>query len=215
MSVKLRYVELEANKVFNWLNPQNITCWLAYYDWHKTWWEPETVERRKRFGEIWTNEFDKITNHFSKLEKSIRDDGIIYPINTATGPLRDAYLGEVVNSPIVFPPEYYDDISKSIYSHTFGGSRLTIAQKHNITVPCIVHDFSNLFEDAEEVTQGNMEKWFANDYIFASGTPYLRLKKHSHIGAGKYSGMNNETRIAQQEAKRITKEKIDEQYNLS
>ncbi len=208
MAVKLRYVELEPERIFNWLDPKNITCWLAYHEWHDTWWSEETIKLREQFGKIWTEEFDKITGHFSKLEESILKDGIHHPINTASGQLRDTFLNKKVESPIVFPPEYYSNIENSIYTHTFGGSRLTIAQKHNIRVPCVVHDFSNLFENCEEVTARNYIKWFSNHYKFVNSTPYLRLTHHSHLTA-EYSGMNNKTREAQKKATELTKAKIN------
>lgn len=208
MSVKLRYVELDPDRIFNWLNPKNITCCLAFPEWHDTWWEPATIEHREEFGKIWTEEFDKITGHFSKLEESILKDGIHHPINTAGGQLRDIYLNDTVDSSIVFPPEHYKNIEKSIYTHTFGGSRLTIAQKYNIKVPCVVHDFSKLFEDCEEVTIKNYTKWFSNNYKFVTSTPYIRLIFHTHLN-GQYSGMTNKTKEAQQAATKITKVKIN------
>ncbi len=209
MVVKLRYVELEPNRIFNWLNPMNVTCWCAYHGWQDTWWEPETVKRREEFGRIWTEEFDKITGHFSKLEESILTDGVRHPINTVSGRLRDAYLNNPGDSLVAFPPEYHSNINETIYTHTFGGSRLTIAQRHDIVIPCVVHDFENLFEDCEEVTRDNYKKWFSDNYSFAPSTPYLRLQRHSHIEEAKYSGMNNNTRLAQREATRLAKEIID------
>ncbi len=215
MSVILRYVELEPDKIFNWLDPMNITCWLAFHEWHDTWWSDETVKMRKEFGKIWTEEFDKITGHFSKLEESILKDGILHPVSTVSGQLRDVLLNKKVESPIVFPPHYYKDISKSVYTHTCGGSRVTIAQRHNIKVPCAVHDFENIFNTSEQITAGNYKKWFGNNYTFVSSTPYIRVRTHSHIEDKKYSGMTADTKAAQKTATANTKEKINAQCSLS
>jgi len=206
--MKLRYVELEPDKIFNWLNPKNITCWIAYPELQNVWWEPETLKIREEFGKIWTEEFDKITGHFSKLEKSMLRDGFHHPISAVTGRPLDMYLtsNKEMNN---FPPELQADIQNAIYSHTFGGSRLTIAQKHNIMVPCAVHDFENLFEDGEEITTKNYTKWFSNNYSFVAATPHLRIRIHSHISDLRYNGMTGETRSAQAQAVKIAKEKMN------
>jgi len=209
MNVKLRYVELEPDRIFNWLNPMNITCWNAYPEWHDTWWYSETVEKRVLFGKIWTEEFDKTTGHFSKLEESILKDGIHHPINTASGRLRDVLLKKEVDSPIVFPPKCYENINDTIYTHTFGGSRLTVAQKHNIKVPCVVHDFSNLFTNEHQVTIKNYKEIFNDNYRFVHSTPYVRLSKHSHIPDGKYNGMTGDTKAAQRTATENAKGKMN------
>jgi len=209
MSVKLRYVELEPNKVFNWLDPKNITCWLACHDWHDTWWSEETIKLREEFSKIWSEEFDKITGHFSRLEESILKDGILHPISTVSGQLRDVLLNKKVDSPIAFPPEYYNDITKSIYTHTCGGSRLTIAQRHNIMIPCAVHDFENLFENEAEITAGNYKKWFGDNYMFVGSTPYIRVRTHTHIQDSKHSGMTPATKQAQLTATAKAKEMMN------
>ncbi len=206
MIVKLRFVELEANKIFNWLNPMNVTCWCAFHEWHSTWWEPETVNRREHFAKIWTEEFDKITGHFSRLEESIQKDGMHHPINAVSGSFRCAHLKDQVNSTIAFPPELQARPNETIYSHTFGGSRLTIAQKYGMTVPCAIHDFENLFNEQPEITAQNYKEWFGDSYIFTTNTPYLRIRSHTHITEAKYSVMNNETRKAQRAATQIAKE---------
>jgi len=204
----LRYVELSPDKIFNWLNPINITCWNAYPEFHNTWWEKDTLKIRKKFGEIWTEEFDKITGHFTKLEESILKDGILHPINCVTGHPRDMYLKEKIDINH-FPPWTHENIKDVVYSQTFGGSRLTIARKHNIKVPCVIHDFSNLFDNCEEVNIGNYKKWFGDNYSFLQSAPHIRLHQHSHISTGIYSGMTQETRKAQNLAVLNTKEIID------
>jgi len=208
-SIKLRFVELKPNRIFNLLDPKNLTCWLACPALHDNWNEPKTLELREEFGKFYTEEFDRITQHFTKLEKSILKDGILHPINAASGSLRDATLRGIDVSD-VFPFKTNNDIKNAVYSHTFGGSRLTIAQKHNIMVPCVVHDFSNLFEDCEEVTINNFQKWFGHsNYMFIDQLPRVRLKTHCHINDTRYNGMTGQTKFAQKDAIACAKEKID------
>lgn len=205
MTVKLRYVELKPTKIFNWLDPKNITSWNAYPELRNKWWEANTLRIREEFGKHFTEEFDKLTNHFTKLEASMVKDGIIHPISVVTGHLRDMYLAKPREIEFL-PPEKRDNMESLIYTHTFGGSRLSIAQKHNLIVPCVVHDFSNLFEDCEEVTASNYKKWFGDNYMFTSATPRIRLRKHSHLVDGKYTNMGHDTKTAQNEAARRAKE---------
>ncbi len=55
----------------------------------------------------------------------------------------------------------------------------------------------------------NYTNWFGSNYTFVCATPYVRLRRHSHIVDEQYSGMNNETRKAQREASRKAKAIMD------
>lgn len=210
--MKLRYVELHSNRIFNWLGPFNViargVC-KQRPDLLNTWWSDETIQLRKTIAEVWVEEFDNITKHFSQLEESIKENGILSPISLVSGPMRDQYLKSTKNSLDGVPPELRIEPAQILYNQPFGGSRIMIAQKLNIkNIPCVVHDFSDLFPEAEEVTRKNYSKWFdIKQYSFVNSPPYIRLMKHSHID-GTYSGMNQHTRNAQQTAIRITKEKL-------
>jgi len=208
MSVKLRYIELPAKRIFNWLNPMNVTCWNAFPTWKSTWWDSRTVGLREKFGRIWTTEFDKITGHFTELEKSVAISGIKHPISVVSGCFRNAMLSKCISAENVFPPEYANKNNQMLYTHTFGGSRLTIAQQNNINVPCVVHDFANIFDDMPEVTSENFKQWFDDKYIFTNIAPFIRIRTHSHITNPVYKTFNNNTRNAQKIAIDIAKSQI-------
>lgn len=198
--MKLRYVEIELSKIYNRLAIENITCWQCMTQWHDTWFEPETVKLRNQFADIWREEFDKILPHFNKLEQSIPVDGIKSPISIISGPPRDQFL----KSPNYdarghYPPQYYSNFDDLLLVHPFGGSRVTIAEKLGIEkIPCVVHDFSDMFPDDPEVSRANYKNWFGDQYLFYVQTPHIR------DGA-----MNNQHRNAQREVTRIAKEKMD------
>jgi len=199
--MKLRYVELEPSRLFNWLGPENVTAFGHVKQWRPTWWEVETVELRNQFAKLWTEEFDKITQHFSTLEASIRKVGLQRPVSTISGCPRDQFLRKPSKELLqFFPPQYHTCPDTLVYTQPFGGSRVTIARRLGIRVPCVVHDFSNLFPNAPEVTRGNFRQWFGTDYSFSSATPYVRLSRHSHIPKGRYNSINNATREAQRTA---------------
>ena len=205
MTVKLRFVELYPYEIFNWLDPMNITAWNAFPEFHNRWWDKNIIEIRKQFGKFWTEEFDKITGHFTKLEESILKDGIHHPVCIVSGIPKDDYFKCDL---YLFPESQLKKKEKMLHSRVFGGSRLSIAQKHNLKVPCVVHDFSNIFEDNEEITEKNYNKYFGNNYNYASSIPRIRLRQHSHIKNGKYAMFTQETRNAQQIALKKAKERI-------
>lgn len=76
---------------------------------------------------------------YSKLEKHILGYGIKNPIVVS--------LGFCPKSLIKFIPEdKSDDYLNHFICDRHGGSRLFIAQKHNLPIPCIVIDFNSFFE---------------------------------------------------------------------
>ena len=77
---------------------------------------------------------------YNKLEKSILKDGFINPIMINVGfcPwISRRYL----------PKEMAKDSNKILVCCKWGGSRLYIAHKHNLDVPCIISDFIDRFEE--------------------------------------------------------------------
>ena len=69
-------------------------------------------------------QMEKECQFFSKLEKSILNQGF--------------------RNPIVITANSKIDIQSR-----YGGSRLMFAQKHDLNIPCIIADFDNVFPDAE------------------------------------------------------------------
>jgi len=69
-------------------------------------------------------QLEKLQKFFTKLEISI--------------------LGEGFRNPIVISAK-----SKSDVALRYGGSRLMIAQKHNLDIPCIIVDFDNVFPNSK------------------------------------------------------------------
>ena len=68
--MNLRYVELPPNRIFNKLSPDNQPAWSKLHEYfNQSWWTPKVLEIRKRFGEIWVEEFDKLTKHFILQEE--------------------------------------------------------------------------------------------------------------------------------------------------
>ena len=209
--MKLRYVEISPDKIFNWLDPFNITAKWACKAITGDWWSERNILIRKDFANTWTTEFDKITGHFTDLEESIKEKGILTPVCIDSGPPRGKYL-----KPHHFNPMMQKDLSHALFTHTFGGSRLTIANKLRIEkVPCIVYDYANMFPDTPEVTSDNYKQWFGNEYGCSGNPPRIRVMHSSHMKNKKYDGMNGATKKAQQKAADIAMKKTYKKFGLT
>ena len=80
---------------------------------------------------------DKQMGFFAKLEKSILRDGFRNPI--------------VISA------------SKKKITTRYGGSRLMVAQKHNLHIPCIIADFDELFPDAVRLNgEAEIRKYYTD-----------------------------------------------------
>ncbi len=174
--MKLRYVELPTERIFNWLDPFNVTAKWACKSITGDWWSEQNVAIRRYFADAWTEEFDKLTGHFTKLEKSIKEEGIRTPILTLSGPPLGKYV-----KPFHYRPEEQDDLSRVIRTNMFGGSRLTLARKLGIDkIACAVEDNANLFSNEPEITARNYRQWFGNEYAM-SGNQLRAKSMSSHI----------------------------------
>ena len=203
------YVELPADRIFNRLGPTNQIAWRFLEEYHNTWWEEETIAIRERVAQVWIKEYDKVKDHFGKLEKSIGEVGILSPVSIIGGPIRNPHLTKVNGGYTNFiPPQYQNDLDNLLYTAPFGGSRIYVAEKLGIkTIPCAVHDFSNIFPDAPEINKDNVHNWFGREYVFTLSPPHIRCMD-----------MNESCREAQQAANKNTKiilEQQNDQCSLS
>jgi hypothetical protein len=91
--------------------------------------------------------FDRRTGHYSRLEESIRRDGIWNPVMLTTGRLKRRGEYEL-------PPAVRADPARVVCEYV-GGSRLLVAARLGLDVPAIVNDGANLFPDADPVRRGS------------------------------------------------------------
>jgi len=181
----LRYAVVKPDRIFNWLGMMNVTSWVFFPELRKTWWSEDTVATRQRIQQLYIKYFDEVTGHFTALENSLRTEGFHAPVNTCTGLPRDMWLKNVF-PPKSVPPENQSDSDNVLFTHTFGGSRVIIAQKLGIDIPCIIYDFTGAFSDAEKITTpAQLKAKFPNSY--QTGTPQVfpvaRAISHTHINA--------------------------------
>lgn len=96
-------------------------------------------------AEEYIAKLNKRNNFYIKLEASILEEGFRNPILVNAGfcqPRKVCFLST----------EMQDDSKKILFCHSNGGSRLWIATKFDLTIPCIVSDFIDRFENEVEIT---------------------------------------------------------------
>lgn len=128
---KVRYALLDSTTIFNCVGPDSLDI-LGITE--------EKKPRRHKIAEQRISARDEKDNFFKDLEKSILSDGIHNPILITAG----------TSYPIVldlFPEEVKKNPKRILVCDFMGGSRLWIAQKHNMKIPCIISDFEEVFPD--------------------------------------------------------------------
>ena len=130
--VETYFTYLDPNKIFGMVG----RCGGGY---NTVWedWSPEGRIARENIMREFEDGINEICGHYSKLEESILAEGFRNPIIITCGhPIRKK-LKHV-------PPEIRKiNFKKWLLMEGFtGGSRLWVAQKHNIPVPCFINDFT-------------------------------------------------------------------------
>ena len=126
----IRYGFLPSRQIYNSVGP---------WDYHDS-------DEKKIKGQRLIDLVEKQKPGFyQKLEESILATGIRNPICVVTGKL-DGWqwdqLPDQAKQTAVWCPQW-------------GGSRLFIAQKHNLIIPCLISDFEKKFTHLQLITNGN------------------------------------------------------------
>jgi hypothetical protein len=137
----IRYVEIPAREIFGMVG----RCGGGY---NSLWadWSPEGRAKRELIMKEYEKELNKICGHYTKLEASIVAEGIRNPVVITCGLPKKRTIKHV-------PPELLarPESSLLLLEGTTGGSRLHIAQKYNMTIPCIVNDWTGRFDGHMEI----------------------------------------------------------------
>jgi hypothetical protein len=133
----IRYVKrVDPNKIFGMVG----RCGGGY---NTIWadWSIEGRRCREKIMEEFEQGMNKICGHYDRLEKSILKEGFRNPLIVTSGlpTSRPMYL---------IPPELRPPYSSDwlFLEGGTGGSRLWVAQKYNIPVPCIINDRVNAYK---------------------------------------------------------------------
>lgn len=130
MSYRIRYTVLDSNLIYNYAGPG--------YGKHSCSKEAREVAVKKHVD--CRNNRD---NFFNDLEKSVLRDGFRNPIIVQAGFMPPS-VWKVL-------PDYLKvgGIEQFLICMDWGGSRLYVAQKYKLPVPCVILDFVNRFADEQ------------------------------------------------------------------
>jgi hypothetical protein len=149
----IRYAELPAREIFGMVG----RCGGGY---NSLWadWTPAGRVARESIMADYEEELNKICGHYTKLEASILAEGIRNPVVITCGLPKRRTLKHV-------PPEMLARPERNLLllEGTTGGSRLHIAQKHNMTIPCIVNDWTGRFNQAVNITSESQARSYYKD----------------------------------------------------
>ena len=133
LRARVFYEVLDPNSIFGMVG----RCGGGY---NTVWedWTPEGRIAREKITEEYEAGLDKICGHYAKLEESVLKEGFRTPLIVTFG---KPHRKRTIN----LPPELRSSDRLFVLEGVTGGSRLWVAQKHNIPVPCIVNDFTGIY----------------------------------------------------------------------
>jgi hypothetical protein len=131
----VRHVQIPARDIFGMVG----RCGGGYNSlWED--WSPAGRAARQSIMEEFEQELEKICGHYSKLEASLLQEGVRNPVVITCGYPKRRNLKHL-------PPELRSKPESQLLllEGTTGGSRLHIAQKHNLMIDCIVNDWTGRY----------------------------------------------------------------------
>lgn len=115
---------------------------------------------------------------FDKLEESILKNGIRNPILVSIGWAPPAIFNRL-------PQDIQDNFNDTFICFIKGGSRLWVAQRNNIDVPCIVSDFIGKFSDQDDLDEEGVISCFRDGPVqIAHGDKGMVIRNLPHIHLG-------------------------------
>jgi len=111
-------------------------------------WSPEGRAKRELIMAEYEQEMNALCGHYSRLEHSVLAEGFRNPIIITCGLPRKRRMENLPPEMRTLPPQ-----ELLLCEMTMGGSRLHVAQKHDMSIPCIVNDWTGRFADSPEIRE--------------------------------------------------------------
>lgn len=183
--MRVVFAHVPAADIFNANDPGLL--WNVAKEYKDSWWDKKYDELRDLLRDVFIEEFDALTEHYSRLRDSIERDGIQNPIIITAG------------KPIWREPWMVPD-SKYI-CESCGGSRLMIAKELGIEIPCIINDRIGIDGEPINSISEVLSKFSDKSYSVTYGPPVrVSPKRFSHMP-------KSYTFQEQQRCRRLIKEK--------
>lgn len=176
--ITIRYAMVPASKIFGMVGRCGGGYNTVWQDW---------TEDGRRARELIMKEFeeelDKKCGHYKRLEESMLAEGMRNPLIITCGlPL--------IRKIHHLPPELRTRPNSTLLllEGTTGGSRLWIAQKYNMVVPCLINDRTGAFKDEILVKNAKDATQYYKDEVSLGFAPHRglyelhnRYKKMYHL----------------------------------
>ena len=132
-----RHVRIPARQIFGMVGRSGGGYNTVWSDW-----SDKGRLNRDSIVSKYETEMNRICGHYAKLESSIMSEGMRNPLIVTCGFPTKRKLEHL-------PPEMrsLDPRELLLLEGTTGGSRLWVAQKHDLEVDCIVNDWTGRFND--------------------------------------------------------------------
>ena len=180
MGIRVFYDVLDPNLIFGMVG----RCGGGY---NTVWedWSSEGRDAREHITKEYEEGLNAICGHYDKLETSILREGFRNPLIITCGiPVKKKIYH--------LPPELRKKSPWELFllEGITGGSRLWIAQKHNIPVPCIINDFTGRYSGATQIlTTERAQTYFKDpprilmDRLRGMSEAYDNCKYSYHMGS--------------------------------
>ena len=130
-----RYIVIPSNLIFNECGPRSAGP-------RGGGWDDDALAKRAKAAQKYIDTLNRKNGFYDKLEQSILNDGVRNPILVSAGWCPERKIPEL-------PPKMKEDRFKILMCHSSGGSRLWVAQKHDMDIPCIITDFVGMFSEGK------------------------------------------------------------------
>lgn len=153
----VRFGVFDSAKIVNYLGPNT---------------EDVRPNNRLRIDDKKIQERNSRDNFYNNLEESILREGFRNPIIVSAGWISGGIFRNLS------PQIQASGMKNLIICHQLGGSRLYMAQKHGLEIPCIVRDYANVLPDLRILnTEEDVRKLFKDQpaKVICDGK-YLRIE---------------------------------------
>lgn len=144
----------DPKTIFNLTSPRYLPEVSMRWNAHRPWWDARYNAVRDLMERLYVDLFNQKTGHFDFIERDILANGILNPVMLSRGFLKQRSADEI-------PPQLRGR-SDLLVSEYLGGSRIWVAQKHNLPVPAIVSDANDDLVGAVLSTAADVDSYFAN-----------------------------------------------------
>lgn len=200
----VRFAVLPSHRIVNLASPRYLPEITRGWKGKRPFHDPRYDPVRDLMEQVYVDGFNRASRHYERLEESVRRDGFRNPVMVSAGGLDR-------RSELEIPPDKRSP--DAVVCEYLGGSRLWVAQRLGLDVPCIVNDRANVFPDAK-VLKGIpdvLERFLDTprtvrmngDGVYLNDLPYMHLPEAERYTVAEQSKIRR--RILEDVQRAVTK----------